>query len=526
MVLVYLKYSKSAKEVSQLYKNSTQDLVRQLLVKVDLLSDTINKQTETINKQTETINKQTEMLSQQSAIIAELTEALKNERAENLRLKEQLNKNSKNSSKPPSSDGLNKPALKSLRSKTGKKQGAQNGHEGSGLKITKDPDEIINHIPTICSSCSNLPFCGEGTVCSKKYEIDLVIETKVTLHQAIRYVCPKTDNVILTGELPEHLKATKQYGQNLQALVIALNTLGMVGINRTHELVSGLFCIPISTGTIYKMVTECAAKLAGTIACIKQEIITSPIAHFDETGFRIDNKTSWLHSASTTRHTYLNAQPKRGFEGMEAAGVLPFFKGIAMHDCWPAYFKYDQMDHAVSNAHLLRELTGVIENHPDQTWAQEMIALLLKMKAKKERAYSNGKTYLSAYYHKLFDTEYMSILEKGRWCNPITEKPAGKRGRQGKGKIRALIERLYNYKVSVCLFVKNINVTFDNNLAERDIRMMKVKAKVSGCFRTTEGADTFATIMSYLGTARKRGIQPMIALQKAIRLESNFIFEY
>ena len=498
--------------MGQLHSKNTQNLIRQLLVKVDTL--------------TATINKQTEILSQQSAMIAELTDALKNERAENLRLKEQLNKNSKNSSKPPSSDGLNKPTPKSLRSKTGNKQGAQNGHNGSGLKITKDPDEIINHIPSTCASCSNLPLCGDGTVCSKKYEIDLVIETRVTLHQAIRYVCPKTDNTVLTGELPEYLKSTKQYGQNLQALVIALNTMGMVSINRTHDLVSGLFCIPISTGTIHKMVTECAAKLAGTVERIKQEIITSPIAHFDETGFRIDKKTNWLHSASTTRHTYLNAQPKRGFDGMEAAAVLPYFNGIAMHDCWPAYFKYDHMDHAVCNAHLLRELTGVIENHPDQTWAQEMIALLLKMKAKKEQALLKDKTYLSAYYHKLFKTEYMSILEKGRLCNPIIKKPAGKRGRQGKGKTRALIERLYNYKASVCLFVENFAVPFDNNLAERDIRMMKVKTKVSGCFRTCEGADTFATIMSYLGTAKKRSIQPMTALQNAIRGESDFLFNY
>ena len=498
--------------MSQLYNDKTQDLIHQLLIKIDAL--------------TTTINKQTEMLSQQNAIIAELTDALKNERTENLQLKQKLNKNSKNSSKPPSSDGLNKPSPKSLRSKTGKKQGAQKGHEGSGLKITKDPNEIINHIPVACANCSNLTLCGDGTVCSKKYEIDLVIETKVTLHQAIRYVCPKSKNRVLTGELPEHLKSTTQYGQNLQALVIALNTMGMVSINRTHDLVKGLFSIPMSTGTIHKMVTECAIKLTGTVERIKQEIIASPVVHFDETGFRIENKTSWLHSASTTRHTYLSAQSKRGFDGMEAAEVLPFFKGIAVHDCWAAYFKYDQMNHAVCNAHLLRELTGVIDNFPDQTWAQEMIALLLKMKAKKEGAIFKDKTSLSGYYHKLFDTEYMSIIEKGRLCNPIIKKPAGKRGRQGKGKTRALIERFHNYKASICLFTENFVVPFDNNLAERDIRMMKVKIKVSGCFRTTEGADTFATIMSYLGTTKKRGIQPMKALQKAIRGEGDFLFNY
>lgn len=496
--------------MSSLSNDFTPELVQKLFDKIDALTTVISQQTSNIDKQTATIEK--------------LTEIIKTQQEEIYRLKEQLNKNSKNSSKPPSSDGFNKPAPKSLRKITGKKQGAQKGHIGKGFTLTKEPNEILEHVPSACKGCPDFGSCVSCSISAKRYEVDIIIDTKVILHKTLSYQCPKLDNCVITGDFPSHINSTMQYGNNLQALAVSLNTLGMVSINRTHDLLSGLFCIPISTGTIHKMVTECAKRIQPTVEKIREKIGQASVAHFDETGLRVNKTNYWTHSASTTDLTYLSLQVKRGFEGMEASRVLPYYNGIAVHDCWPSYWKYTDIMHAVCCAHLLRELTGIIENAPNQIWAKEMIDLLLKMKKVRDKAVSVDKEKLSYYYMNGFHKDYLRILEAGRHLNPIPEKKKGKRGRHGKGKIRSLIERLFDYKESVCLFTKNFSVPFDNNQAERDIRMIKVKTKVSGCFRTSEGAVSFLTIMSYLGTAKKRGIRPMLALQRVFSGDSDFIF--
>ena len=497
--------------MSSLNSELSPDFIQKLFNKIDTLTDIISEQTATINKLNETIIKLNETIQKQELEIAEL--------------KEKLNKNSKNSSKPPSSDGLNKPQPKSLRKSSDKKQGAQKGHKGSGFSITQKPDEIIPHMPDACKNCSSFGKCSKSCVIAeKRYEVDVVVQTKVILHQAMSVECPKCHNEILKGDFPTHIKSTTQYGQNLQALVIALNTIGMVSINRTHEILSDLFCIPISTGTIHKMVTECAKKILPIIKVIKERLIASPIVHFDETGTRVDNKTQWVHNASNSKYTYLTVEEKRGYKGMESSGILPKYIGIAVHDCWASYWKYSNVTHAICCAHLLRELTGIKENDPTQVWAQKMIDLLLDMKKQRDKTVFMSKEGLSYYYTHGFHKKYQSIIEEARELNPISEKVPGKRGRQGKGKIRALIERFFDNEASVCLFTQNFNVPFDNNQAERDVRMVKVKTKVAGCFRTLEGAQSFMTIMSYLGTAKKHSISAMKALRKALSDEGDFIF--
>jgi len=498
------------RDVSSLSNEVTDDFIQKLFNKIDNLTSVIAEQTATINKLAETIAKQ-----QVESIM---------QREEIAKLKDQINKNSKNSSKPPSSDAFNKPQPKSLRKSSDKKQGAQKGHKGTGFSITKEPDEIINHIPAPCDGCLNFGRCTSHEITGKRYEVDIIIDTKVTLHQTLAFECPNRNNQVLRADFPENIKSTMQYGHNLQSLVVALNTMGMVSINRTHELLSDLFCIPISTGTIHKIVTECAQKINPVVEQIREKILQSSIIHFDETGTRVDKKTSWVHNASTSDYTFLTIEDKRGHEGMGSSNVLPHFKGIAVHDCWASYWKYDEVTHAICCAHLLRELTGVIENHPSQHWAQEMIDLLLKMKEVKEKAIFMGAEKLSYYYTNGFHKTYLGIIEKARTLNPIPEKEPGKRGRPGKGKIRCLVERLFDYEGGVCLFTRNFSVPFDNNQAERDVRMIKVKTKVSGCFRTKEGAKSFMTIMSYLGTSKKRRISRIIALKKALLGEGNFIF--
>ena len=467
-------------------------------------------------EQNASLLKQNEMLT---ATIAELNQTIQE-------LKEQLNKNSKNSSKPPSSDGLKKPTPKSLRKPSGKKAGGQDGHQGTHLAVITAPDEIVKHMPSACEGCRHYQICkGTACVAEKRHVIDAVVTVNVTEHQALELPICMLHGDTRRGDFPSDVKATVQYGENLQALAVALNTVGAVSIKRTHEILSGVFNIPIATGTISNMVKRCADSLSETVSKIKNKMIGSALGHFDETGTRVDKKLWWVHDASNCEYTYLDISPKRGTAGMEQCGVLPEFKGIAMHDCWASYWNYPNVLHAVCCAHLLRELTGIGENHPDQKWASAFIDLLLEMKKVKDKAVEKGKDSLSYYHYHKFDKKYDALIEQARKENPLPETTVKKRGRKKKGKILALVERLANYKASVCLFIHNFNVPFDNNQAERDLRMIKVKTKVSGCFRTEEGARDYLKIMSYVGTAHKQGYNAYEAIKNAISGQPDFIFE-
>ena len=209
---------------------------------------------------------------------------------------------------------------------------------------------------------------------------------------------------------------------------------------------------------------------------------------------------------------------------MDAANVLPHANGIIMHDCWSSYWKYQNVTHAICCAHLLRELNGVIENHPEQTWAVRFKKLLLDMKKVRDKALLLDKDEVSYYHRHKFDMEYDSIIKTAYGENPFPETPAKKRGRKKKSKVLNLICRLYNYKESVCLFIKNLCVPFDNNQAERDLKMVKVKTKDSGCFRNEEGAQEYLTIMSYIGSARKHGINAFTAIREALNGTPDIIF--
>ena len=464
----------------------------------------------------------------QSARIAELSAEIASLNQIIRELKEQINKNSKNSSKPPSSDGLKKPAVnknKSLRESSGKKQGAQEGHDGVHLSVISDPDHIENHMHSDCTGCPHRAKClSKACIKETRHEVDAVVTVDLTAHNAIEVrECPLHGGV-KTGSFPENLKATVQYGKNLQAMVVAFNTVGAVSINRTHEILSSVFNIPLATGTIKNMVTRCAESLKDTYERIRLKMISLGLLHCDETGGRVDGKTCWVHVASDQDYTYLTINQKRGQIGMDAADVLPHARGIIVHDCWGSYWKYQDVTHAICCAHLLRELNGVIENHPEQTWAVRFKKLLLDMKKVRDKALLSEKDEVSYYHRHKFDKEYDAIIKTAYEENPLPETPAKKRGRKKKSKVLNLICRLDNYKESVCLFIKNLCVPFDNNQAERDLRMVKVKTKVSGCFRSEEGAQEYLTIMSYIGSARKHGINAFTAIREALNGNPDIIF--
>lgn len=463
----------------------------------------------------------TDQVDELAATVRELNQTIKE-------LKEQLNKNSNNSSKPPSSDGLKKPPVnknRSLRQKSGKKQGAQIGHDGVNLSVMAEPDHVEHHMHPACNSCPYHDRCLEkACIRETRHEIDAEVVVNVTAHQLVVVSSCPLHGGERAGDFPSNIKATVQYGKNLQAMVVAFNTVGAVSINRTHEILGSVFNIPLSTGTIRNMVARCADCLTPTYEKIRRIMVNLGLIHCDETGMRIDGKTWWVHNASDMDFTFLSVNRKRGRIGMDAAGILPDFHGIIVHDCWGPYWKYQDALHAVCRAHLLRELNGVEENHPEQKWATQFKELLIAMKKVKDKALAAGKDEVSCYHLHKFDKQYDEILKTAYEENPLPEPTAKKRGRQKRSKVLNLICRLENYKASVCLFIRNLCVPFDNNQAERDLRMIKVKTKVSGCFRSEEGAQEYLTIMSYIGTAHKHGINAFTAIREALNGNSDIIF--
>lgn len=391
---------------------------------------------------------------------------------------------------------------RSLRKTTGKKQGAQGGHDGVHLSVVSNPNYTENPMHSDCIRCPYRSKClAKACIKETRHEIDAIVTVDVTAHNLIEVrKCPLHGDV-KAGTFPENIKAAVQYGKNLQAMVVAFNTLGAVSINRTHEILSSVFNIPLATGTVKNMVTHCAESLKDTYEQIRLKMITLELIHCDETGSRVDGKTCRVHVASDQDYTYLNINRKRDQIGMDAANVLPHTQGIIVHDCWGSYWKYPDVTHAICCARLL-----------------------LDMKKVRDKALLSNKDE-GSYYHRLkFDMEYDSIIKTAYEENPLPETPARKRGRKKKSKVLNLICRLDNYKESVCLFIKNLCVPFDNNQTERDLRMVKVKTKVSGCFRSKKGTQEYLTIMSYIGSARKQEINAFTAIRKALNGTLDIIF--
>ena len=480
------------------------------------LRKALAQNTRTIAALNETITQLTSLTESLNHQNQELQELVKT-------LKEQLNKNSRNSSKPPSSDGLEKPSPISLRPKTGRKRGGQTGHEGVYLSTDCEPDDIEEHMPASCYGCPHFAVCkGAAQIAEKRTVIDGVVSVSVVEHQALEVICPFSSEE-LRGSFPENVRGPVQYGENLQAMAVALNTVGALSINRIHEILGNVFNIPLSTGVISTMVRRCADQVGDTITKIGEKLKHTLLAHFDETGTRVDGKIWWVHSASNAALTYLDISRKRGSAGMDSIGILPEFNGIAVHDCWAPYWKYPGLEHAICNAHISRELLGILQNHPEQTWASDFQSLLENMKQVRDREAERGKDTLSRYYYRKFSRRYDEIIAAGLEENPVPETTGKKRGRPKKGKIRALIERLQKQKDAVCLFIYNFSVPFTNNQAERDIRNVKVKTKVSGCFRTEQGARDYLKIMSYVGTAKKNHVNVHEAIRQAIEGDIQWI---
>lgn len=426
-------------------------------------------------------------------------------------LKEQISKNSRNSSKPPSSDGLRKPEPKSLRGKSERKPGGQKGHEGETLKMAAHPDEVVVHGASRCERCG-CSLDGAAAEVERRQVFDLPpSRLKVTEHRAETRNCPSCGHVN-RASFPQGVSAPVQYGEHIRSIAVYLLEYQLLPYDRTSELMADLFSAPMSTGTLANMVSECDACVEPTVERIKETIRGSAVVNFDESGGSVNGKLNWFHVASTETATHYELHAKRGSEAMDDIGILPGFQGRAIHDFWKPYLGYD-CGHGLCNAHLLRELIFVHEEI-GQRWAGEMIGHLLAIKGAVDEAKANR---LSKKYLRRFERRYRRILKMGRVENPVARREPGrrKRGRPKKSKAANLLGRFEGYRNEILAFMYDFRVPFDNNLSERDIRMLKVRMKISGAFRSEEGGKAFCRIRGYISTARKNAVNAIDAIRSA-----------
>lgn len=426
-------------------------------------------------------------------------------------LESRLRKDSHNSHKPPSSDGLSRGKKpKSLREKSGKQSGGQPGHPGTTLRPVEKPDERRLHAPSACAHCGRSLEAVEPSSTERRQVFDLPkLALVVTEHEAETKRCPECQ-LCTSGTFPADVMQPTQYGPGILALSVYLQTYQLLPFARTRELLQDLFGASPCQGTLARAQAEASARLAPLTQALRQAMHRSPVVHFDETGIRAEAKLVWLHTASTETCTFYAVHPKRGRDAHEAFQILPGLAGTAVHDAYASFLTY-QGQHALCNAHLLRELIAV-EEETRSPWATAMILLLREMRQTVETARLAGACALLPETLQALEARYGCILAHGGLAHPPPP-PTGKRGRRKQSPSRNLLDRLEIHRPAVLAFLHDFAVPFDNNLAERDLRMMKVQQKISGGFRSAEGAETFCRIRGYISTLRKQGLHVLSALQ-------------
>lgn len=436
---------------------------------------------------------------EQAAVIEEL-------RSEVSELKRRLAQNSRNSSRPPSSDGLSKPPPKSLRRPSGRKPGGQEGHRGGHLEKVAVPDEIVDHVPSVCAGCEADLSDAQAVGYQARQVFDLPeIRLRSREHRAHTRRCACGHET--TAVFPAAVSAPTQYGPRVRALGLYLVGYQHLPYVRAARLMSDWLGAPVSTGTLVAFIARGAEDLQPFLDHVHAEIISSPVVHFDETGARAEGKLRWLFCSSTETLTFYSLHDKRGFDGLDHAGVLPNFTGIAVHDGFKPYRNYTHVQHALCNVHHLRELLGIIEGDPDdpqQFWAVRMDRLLRDLHTTVQRARASGEDWLDPGELAGYRAAYEQIITLGHHTNPAGTIPTGKRGVIRQTPTHNLLVRLDRDREHVMRFAHDFRVPFDNNPAERDIRMIKLQQKISGCWRTITGAEQFLAIRSYLSTITKR----------------------
>jgi len=410
---------------------------------------------------------------------------------ENQKLKDIINKDSGNSSKPPSSDGFKK--INNCREKSGKSVGGQKGHRGNTIKLFDKPTKIIKHKKELCE-------CGCHIKYSDKYKakqlVDIAIKTNIVEHRAYIGACLGCKAKI-SNELPMELTDIITYGNTLKSFSSLLSSEGIVSINRIKQMISELTdgVINISEGTIVNWNKTLSNSLVDVIDNIKEHLLTSSVIHKDETGIRINNTISWFHVLSNKEHTLYFSHAKRGNIADTEINILPIYSGVLVHDHLKGLYRFD-CKHAECNAHILRYLKSAFENK-NRVWSKDMIEYFVFANNSIKELKTKSIFRFSEMDLQKYSARYDEILSDGQqeFLNDTKN--------DYNGEDMKLLRRLKQYKPEHLRFIYDFDVPFDNNLAERDLRMIKAKTKISGCFRGKNGGEVFANIKSYTSTLRK-----------------------
>jgi transposase len=447
-------------------------------------------------------------LTEAAGALAQARAELAQARARIAELEARLRQNPRNSSKPPSSEGLGKPAPRprSLRKRSGRKPGGQDGHKGTTLAQAARPDREVRHEPGCCGRCGAGLAGRPVTGVERRQVFDLPpVRAEVTEHQLIERECGCGHRT--KGTVPAGAEAPVQYGPRIAAIIVYLHAGQFLSKNRTALALAELFGIPLSSGTVAALTARAAGRLDGFLEQVRGQIAASDVAGFDETGFRVEGRLAWVHCARTGKYTLLMAHPRRGRQAIEAMGILPSFAGVAVHDAWAPYDSYATPDHQLCCAHALRELQAVTDTaqQGQWCWATQAAEALTAMQNLVREAISQGPDAVDPAALAAQTRLFRSAVLAGASQTAARSGPLMK-------KHNALARRLRDRQDDYLRFTTDLRAPPDNNGTERDIRMAKLKQKVSGCLRTMTGARQFCAIRSYLSTAAKHGLSFFDAL--------------
>jgi transposase len=464
-----------------------------------------------------TVEDELNLLREQVKQIPMLLETIEGLQKQVKELQDRLVKDSHNSSLPPSSDRfVRQRKTKSLRKKSGKKVGGQPGHPGQGLELSATPDQVIVLAPvTHCQHCQADLSTTEVQTVERRQVIDVPQPRAETIeYQAEWKWCPHCQGYT-NAAFPAAVKAPVQYGPRIAAIAVYLLVQQLLPQARAAAVCADVLGLPLSQATLATMQARAARSLEPVEAQMKEALTQAPVIHQDESGLYVMGKRWWVHVTSTKTLTHYAAHRSRGAAALEAIGIAPVFEGTSMHDAWPTYFQYEY-GHALCGVHLLRELTFLAEEH-HCAWATELIDLLLRMKNTAESSRANSLWMVPSTELAALLQAYDDLLHAADPLHPHALSPPGKRGRPKQSAARNLLDRLLTRKSQVLAFLLDLQVPFDNNLAERDVRMVKVQQKVSGTFRSEQGAVTFCRIRGYLSSLRKQGFHLLDALEATFR---------
>ena len=479
-----------------MFKKFTTDEVNLFLTKPDSVLAVLNNLVKTVNH----LEKQVKQLAQRNHL-----------------LEDSKSLNSSNSSIPPSADGFRRQhKTKSLRKKSNRKQGGQKGHKGSTLQMADNPDKVKILKLHKCPNCSKSLKNSPALDLDKRQVYDIPqIKVEVTEYQAEIKKCPQC-NHISKADFPKGITHKTQYGSQIKTTATYLNQFQLIPLERTARLFEDLFGHRISTATIIRFNKECSGNLKPFIKKLKQILTDGKLLNVDETSLIIDGIIHWLHVASNSSYTLYHSHRNRGKIAIDNFGILPLFNGTAVHDHLPAYKEYSCM-HAFCNAHHLRELTFSYEQY-QQKWALEMIKLLTRIKRTVDKAALNKQDKLDKLTIRNFEQQYEKLIKQG--LEEVSEienkiKQPRRPGPRKQSKPKNLLDRLNTFKNEVLRFMKDFQIPFDNNQAERDLRMMKLQQKISGSFRSKTGPEYFTNIRSYISTALKQNLNIRTVLLQA-----------